>query len=591
VYVMGISGIHGGVDEHRRRYTDDDERLSGFVQGLDSAAVLVRDGIVVAAAAEERFTGRKGTGDFPTHAIEYCLNSAGIEAADLEAAAHAFHYVLHPGTEALDSAWTRAYRSLFRPERQIDLWKRFLGVLPRQGVLPVAHHLAHARSSFDLSGFDRAAVIVSDGMGEAESMTLFHAKGDELLPVQRVSSSHSLGLLYSLVTYHLGFRPGMDEYKVMGLASFGDPDRYSSAFEDLVRSRPEGRYVIPFLNEETDTRGRELHVAARRSLTRLFGPPRQPGDEVVDEHRDLAAALQRRTEDIVLHVTRWARDTTGETTLCLAGGVALNCTANGKILDSGLFEQLFVQPAAGDDGSALGAALAVSRNLGRPAPVERMTVPYWGECHDDQALRTAALQRPEFTVEVFDDDRSLAARVADAITAGSIVAWYQGGMEFGPRALGNRSILADPRHADTRDRLNARIKKREDFRPFAPAVKSEAAHRLFHISPGSELAYAHMVVLTRTRAEHAASLAAVTHVNGTARVQTVERQNNPRFWSLLDALEERTGYPVVLNTSFNVQGQPIVRTPREAFDTAVDADLDGLVVGRCYLRRRTGDAA
>ena len=581
-YVLGYSGIHGSLKHLRDRYPDADRRLLHLVQGLDSAAALVRDGQVVAAAAEERFTGEKGTGDFPVQAIEHCLRTAGITAGDLDAVAHSFHYTLDPDIAELDEDVAGQFASLYRPERQQELWRTFVGPMPGRDFVAVPHHLAHAHSAWDLSGFDSAVVIVSDGMGETESMTVLRADARGLRPLRTVPASHSLGVLYSLVTHHLGFLPAMDEYKVMGLASFGDPDRYGEVFADLVRPAPEGGYVIPLLTGEVDRRGQDLHENALAGLAKLFGPARRPDEELTRQHQDIAAGLQRRLEDLMLRTAEWARSTTGETRLCLAGGVALNCTANGRIVDSGLYDDVFVQPAAGDDGAALGAALAVSAREGGPRV--RMTMPYWGDAYPDETLREVATSTEGFAVEEFADDRALAARVAGELADGKILAWFQGGMEFGPRALGNRSILADPRSAGTRDLVNRRIKKREDFRPFAPAAKAESAAEFFRIKPGAEHQYEHMVVLTRTRPEHVAGLGAVTHVNGTARVQTVRREHNVRFWELLDALEERIGVPVVLNTSFNVQGQPIVRTPREAVATVLDAGLDGLVLGRTYLR-------
>jgi carbamoyltransferase len=583
-YVLGYSGIHGTLDRHRQRYPDADARLSRLVQGLDSAAALLCDGEVIAAAAEERFTGEKGTGDFPVHAIRYCLDAAGVSAGDLGLAAHCFHYQLDPAHAALDPDAAAQHRMLYHPERQVELWQRFAGAVPRLGLEAVLHHEAHARSAFDLSGFDRAVVIVSDGMGETESLTLYDAEGDELRPLVTVPASHSIGVLYSLVTYYLGFQPAMDEYKVMGLASFGEPSRYRGELADLVRLRADGGYLIPLLIEERDRRGQNLHARARARLVELFGAPRPPNGELSQRHMDLAAALQERLNQAMLHVAREARQATGATKLCLAGGVALNCTTNGQLVDSGLFDDVFVQPAAGDDGAAIGAALAASRRIGLAPPRRRMTMPYWGPAYQDAELVAAAAANGGFTVLEFSDDAALARQVAHDLTADQIVAWFQGGMEFGPRALGNRSILADPRDARTRERVNRRIKQREDFRPFAPAVKAEAAGKYFHVSAGLEHIYAHMVVLSRTKEEYVSDLAAITHVDGTARLQTVTRSDNERFWLLLDAMEDLTGYPVVLNTSFNVRGQPIARTPDDAFATALRAGLDALVVGRTYVR-------
>lgn len=582
-YVLGYSGIDGSLARHAERHPGLDARRSHLVQGLDSAAALVRDGVVVAAAAEERFTLVKGTGEFPVNAIRHCLRQAGIGVADLDAVAHSFAYRIDQEIAELDPE-AAAQVAFHGPERQSELWNAHFDQLPGGAVVAVPHHTAHARSAVELSGFPDALVLVSDGMGEHESMTIFHAAGGELTPLRTVAADHSLGVLYSLLTYHLGFLPCMDEYKVMGLASFGDPAVHRAAFADLVRLDDRGGYTIPVLTGETDRAGAETHEAALATLVRMFGAARQSRDPLLQAHRDLAAALQERVEQAVLHSVRWAVASTGERRLCLAGGVALNCTANGRIAASGLVDDLFVQPASGDDGAALGAALAVHRDRGGDRG-PRMAMPYWGSAYSDDDLAEAAAQADGWVAEQFDHVPDLAATVATDLASGAVIAWFQGGMEFGPRALGNRSILADPRAASTRDKVNRLIKKREDFRPFAPAAKCESSAKYFDLEPGTEHWYAHMVVLTRTRPEHAASLAAVTHVNGTARVQTVERDANPRFWALLDAMEREIGLPVVLNTSFNVQGQPIVRTPEQAIATLTTAGLDGLVLGRTYLRR------
>jgi carbamoyltransferase len=332
-------------------------------------------------------------------------------------------------------------------------------------------------------------------------------------------------------------------------------------------------------------------VMTTRKFDELFGgPARAPESPITRREMNLAKSVQEVTEEIVLRMGRHARRETGKRFLCMAGGVALNCTANGVIRRSGLFDRVFVQPGAGDDGASLGAALYVQHTREPATKASRMTVPLWGPEFDEADIRRAVDSRQAYTVSDYDDDAAFLRDIAQRIADGQIVAWYQGRMEFGPRALGSRSILADPRRADMRDRINSLVKKREGFRPFAPAVRAEDAARYFDINPGDEATYAHMLYVTPVRPDYRDALPAITHVDGSARAQTVLREHNPRFWALLNEVGALTGMPVVLNTSFNVRGQPIVCTPQEAVDTFLFANLDALAIGNFVLeRRRTAD--
>jgi carbamoyltransferase len=398
---------------------------------------------------------------------------------------------------------------------------------------------------------------------------------------------HSIGILYSLMTHYLGLVPFMDEYKVMGLAPYGDPGRYYAQFAELVHLREDGTYTVPLMARDYSAAQQETHEGVFAELVGRFGPARLPGEPLTGQHADLAAALQAITEASLLHVLRAARQSTGHRRLCLAGGVALNCTANGLVARSGLFDDVFVQPAASDDGTALGAALQAEPHLtGHVSPAD---MPYWGPGFTDEELAGVAGCPEGCAVRHFggeDADRDLVRYVARLLADGQIVAWFQGRMEFGPRALGNRSILADPRHAGMRDRLNAVVKDRESFRPFAPAVRAEDAGRYFEIDAGAEDIYAHMLFVARTRQEYRDQLGAVTHVDGTARVQTVRRFRNERFWSLITAFGEETGMPVLLNTSFNLKGQPIIAMPDEAVRTFLRSRIDVLAIGRTVVTRQ-----
>lgn len=586
--VLGISGLDRSMSVKKDLVPGLDRREQRLVQGLDSAAALVGEDGVIAASAQERHDGRKGTGAFPADAVEACLRVAGVTLDDVDFVAHGFRYDPSSAFDRDDFA-RRWFRKAYCEQVQLDvLASRYPGHDWSRKLVRVPHHLAHAASAYYLSGFRDATVLVADGMGETESTSVMSAR-DGLLRVRRTYPvSASLGILYSVVTHYLGFQPGMDEYKVMGLAPYGDPDRHAGAAGELARGLPGGRLVVPLLARDRTPVERETHRGAIRRLEELFGPARHPDAPLTRRHMDVAAVLQRCLEESLLFVLRTAleEDADSPRDLCMAGGVALNCTANGVIARSGLVDRIFVQPAAGDDGSALGAALWQLRQHVPGAPVA-MSMPYWGEEFGEEEIAQAlAALGPGYGVRRLPEERLL-ERVSGLIRGGSVVAWFQGRMEFGPRALGNRSILADPTAPGMRAHLNAVVKQREEFRPFAPAVLAENAHEYFEIEPGRESLYRHMLFTTQVREKYRELLPSVTHVDGSARVQVVERDSAPRFWSLIRRFGDDWGTPMLLNTSFNLRGQPIVRTPREAVATFARSTLDALAIGGWLAVRRT----
>jgi carbamoyltransferase len=581
--VIGVSGLSNSVAYKRRDLPGLSEREYRIVQGLDSAAALVVDGVVAAAAAEERYTGEKATGAFPAHAMRDCLDRAGLRPGDIDVVAHGFAHRA-ADLHLADPYLANRFAEVYDPAVQVRwLSEEFPGVDWAARLVPVPHHLAHAASAYYPSGFDDALVLVADGMGETESLTVAVGSGGKVDVLHRVPALHSLGTLYGIFTLYLGFDMMMDEYKVMGLAAFGDRRRYYDELMRMVQLREHGTFTVPVLASDHSLLERETHRGVLAVLAQRMGPPRVPGSPVEQRHRDIAAALQAAIEACLLHVLRHYRRETGLRHLCYAGGVALNCSANGLIARSRLFDRVFIPPGAGDDGSAVGAALYVQATQEPDTPVPPMSMPYWGSTFTPEQIATVINARTDCMVRHLPDYAELAADTADALVAGQVVAWFQGGMEFGPRALGNRSILADPRDERMRDHINALIKRREDFRPFAPVVTVEAAAELFDIEPGDEDRFRHMLFTTRTRPEHRHRLGAVTHFDGTARVQVVSREGNPRLWDLLTAFATRTGVPVLLNTSFNLRGQPIVRTPQIAVDTFLRGRLDRLVVGDYVL--------
>jgi len=576
VNVIGISGLDNSVAFKRRELPDLDPGEYRVAQGFDSAAALVTDDDVAAAAAEERFTGEKSTGAFPRNAILYCLEAAGLEPADIDHIAHGFAYKPMPFHRD-GSLEQRRYNEVYAPEVTAG---RAEEMFPGWGsrFVSVPHHMAHAASAFHLSGFDDSLIVIADGMGEIESLTVAVGEGDAIRVLRRYSIPQSLGILYSVFTLYLGFEMMMDEYKVMGLAPYGDPGRYRDEMQQVIELGDEGSYQIPILAHNTRAEW-ETHRGALRALDDLFGERREPGGPVDDRHRDVAAAVQAGLEDVLFHVLEHFQKDTGARRLCMAGGVALNCTVNGLIADRGMFDDMFVQPASADDGSALGAALHVHRTHGRGERRMRMTMPYWGPDLTEASIETGLAARRDVTAQRYDDVDELLSVAAERLAAGEVVAWAQGRLEFGPRALGNRSILGDPRDAKMRDHINELIKQREEFRPFAPAVVSESASEYFEIEEGKERYYPHMLFVAQTRPKYRDQLGAVTHVDGSARLQTVDKEENPRFWALLKQFEELTGLPVILNTSFNLKGQPIVKDPEVALETFVVSNLDALVIG------------
>ena len=578
--IIGISGVHQNVAFKARELPGLSKRQYRINQGFDSAAALVAGGAVVAAAAEERFTREKATGDFPVQAIQYCLQAGNIKIDEVDFLAHGFAYEPFASAFQEPEYARKQYQELYSPEVQKRHLKHYFpGVDWERKFIAVPHHLAHAASAFYLSGFEESLILVSDGMGEVHSMTVAVGQGTDIKILKQVPAFHSLGILYGVFTLYLGFYMNMDEYKVMGLAPYGNPRRYFDKVMELVNLKNDGTYIVPAFAQDKTLIEKETHEGVLRLLTDRFGPPRDPDGEITQHHQDIAAALQAVLQACQLHVARHFKAETGQRNLCLAGGVALNCSLNGVLRRSRIFNNMFVQPAAGDDGCALGAALYAGKLQDTGFKPRKMALPLWGPEYGENEVRRALDDREDCRWTKADSFEELCRQVAERLAAGEVVAWFQGRMEYGPRALGSRSILADPRDPGMRDRINSLVKKREGFRPFAPVVTSEGARQYFDIAPGDEETFAHMLYVTQVLPAYRQKLPAVTHVDGSARVQTVSEEHNPRLWTLLKAFERITGLPIVLNTSFNVKGEPIVCTPREALNTFSNAHLDALVLG------------
>ena len=582
--ILGFSGLDRSAKFKKNYFPDLSSREYRFAQGFDAAAALLVNGSITAAAAEERFSREKGTGIFPSKAIRYCLHNSNLSLDKIDYIAHGFSYEPFKSFYDKNDFTLRQYEAVYSPSVQIECFEE---AFPEADIskkfVPVPHHLAHAASTFFMSGFNDALILVSDGMGEIHSMTVLNGSGNNLEVLDQVPALHSLGIFYGVFTLYLGFYMALDEYKIMGLAPYGNQKRFFRQMMEMVHLKNNGTYTIPLLAENKTTLEKETHRGILSVLSETFGPPREPGSEITQKHKDIAAALQAVLQTCQLHVLRYFKKQTGQKNLCLAGGVALNCSANGIIRRSRMFKKMFVQPAAGDDGSSLGAALYVHHTNAPKNNKHAMSLPLWGPEFDDTAIQKAIEDNPACLSSYVSSFEKISRDAAQLIADGKIVAWFQGRMEFGPRALGSRSILADPRHPEMRDRINSLVKKREAFRPFAPAITVEGASKYFDIVEGDERDYAHMLYVTQVRQEYRETFPAITHVDGSARVQTVDRNDNFKFWTLLNQLGQLTGVPCVLNTSFNVRGQPIVCTPREAIETFLFANLDVLVMGNYFV--------
>lgn len=544
----------------------------------DSAAALVVDGQLVAAVAEERLTRVKHQGGPPRRAADYCLRQAGLDWADIdhvtaymrpgERLARRVPYRLAQGLRSpLYSLGFIGYECVHNAQYALDM-RGLRG--PRARLHWMRHHPAHAASAFLVSPFERAALLSIDYVGEWHATWLGMGEGTAIRPLRTFAYPNSLGVFYSAITDYLGFTRASDEYKVMGLASYGQPE-FAGEFARIVADDGCGGYRIDrSWTAWQRVPGSRAGYFSPRFLAR-FGPPRRAGDPIEDRHANIAASAQRVLEDTVLRLAAWLHRETGLDDLCLAGGVALNCSMNGRLLRESPFSRIFVQPAAGDDGIAIGGAMQMHHALtGAPRAFEMRHARY-GPAFDDEAVRQV-LERTKTPYERPDD---LEDRAAELLAGGLILGWHQGRMEFGPRALGGRSILADPTRADMKDLLNRHVKYREEFRPFAPSVLAERAADYFEGCGDSPF----MLFVHQVRPERRAEVPAITHIDGTARVQTVTRGADPRYHRLIGRFAARTGIPVVLNTSFNVMGEPIVHTPEDALRCFASTGMDALAIG------------
>ncbi|MGB0715119.1 MAG: carbamoyltransferase [Phycisphaerae bacterium] len=558
----------------------------------DAGAALVRDGQLIAAAEEERFNRKKHHNGFPQQAIQYCLAEAGI---DIHQVDHITFYEkplvkFDRILETILAYWPRTLRPWLKA---MPLWlgqrlamandiQKQLGV--DVDILFNEHHLSHAASAFLVSPFEEAAILTADGVGEWASTAWGVGSGTEIDIRQELRFPHSVGLLFSAVTAYLGFRVNDAEWKVMGLAPYGKPT-YVDKFAEIVDVKEDGSIRLNldyFAHPYSTTRTHS------DKWEELFGQPqRKTESELTDFHRDLAHSGQKVVEDIMVKMARHVQAETGMKKLCMAGGVALNCVANWRILQETDFDEVFIQPAAGDSGGALGAAFYTYNTVLKQPRTFSMKHGYWGPTFDDKAIRES-LEHFNARFETCSNEKELLQKTAAMIADGKVVGWYQGRMEFGPRALGARSLLADARDEKMKDVINAKVKFREAFRPFAPAILRERLHEYFDV-PEKEMDLPYMLMVPSVLKERRSEIQAVTHKDGTGRVQTVTEADNGIYYRLIKAYEEITGVPVVINTSFNVRGEPIVCTPADAYDTFVRTGIDALVIGSYIVTEKPAE--
>jgi carbamoyltransferase len=545
-----------------------------YSQMHDSSACLARDSELLFAVAEERISRTKHDSRFPHNAIQACLDFAKVRLDQLDevcfgwqTAGPMYRHDLKcyaagkmPLTYLNGLNSTLHFLSMWHQQSGAKRFAQHFG--PTQARMRfVDHHLAHAISAYAYSGFEEAAVAVMDGRGAWEATSIWHGRGGRLEHILTIPFPDSIGFFYSGFTEFLGFQPNSDEWKVMGLAPYGKPGVDVKAFIDLE--------ALPYRVHAQELAANGSVPLAR--MQRLLGPPRTPESEIDERHKNIAYAAQEACEGAMMNVVRLALEKTKCRNVCLAGGVALNSKANGKIAASGLVNQFFVQPAASDDGVALGAALAPYLDNSGKLPNKAMRHGYWGPSFDDEAIENA-LRTYKLRYTKVPDPASAAAEL---LSKGKILGWFQGRMEFGPRALGSRSILADPRDPEMNAKVNNAVKFREWWRPFAPSMKKEAAAEYLESATDSPF----MILTAQVRQDKRSIIPAVTHVDGSARPQTVEKEINPLYWRLIDEFEKRTGVPVVMNTSFNLRGEAIVHTPTDAVRTFFSSGMDALLIG------------
>src|SRR3989344_5202529 len=550
----------------------------------DSGIALLKDGEIIFAAQEERYTRKKHDESFPSKAIEHALQHASITIHDINAIGFYEKPLLKFFDRILYTYFKVWPKGLISYHRAMQEWMTKKLWIPHNikkelkykgPIYFTTHHESHAASSYYCSGFSDATIVTVDGVGEWATTTMGYGRGSDMKLTKEILFPHSLGLLYSAITYYLGFKVNSAEYKVMGLAPYGEP-KYRDHIKKLIDVQEDGSFA---LNMKYFTYEYGLRMTGKK-MEELFGQKTRKAESPLEQfHKDVARSLQEVTEEVMLKIVKHAKQLHPSEKLCLAGGVALNCVANGKILRDGLFKDIFIQPAAGDAGGALGVALAIWHRQFHGERLPKMRHADLGNEYSNEEIE-AFLKEQNMPYETLSDEEVI-TRTAELLEGTNVIGWYQGRMEFGPRSLGNRSIIADARNKENWQKVNLKIKFRESFRPFAPTVLEERVSEYFELDRESP----YMLLVADTKPEKRKEIPAVTHVDGSARIQTIRRDQNPRYYDLLKAFEAKTGCPVIINTSFNIRGEPIVESPEDAIRCFLGTDMDYLVLGNYLLKK------
>lgn len=553
----------------------------------DSAACILKDGKILAAAEEERFTRKKHDTSFPINAINYCLKEAGITGDQLDHVGFyekpllKFERLLHQHIEMFPRSFPTFYQALpswiNEKLRLPSMIKKKLKY--KKGVIFVEHHMAHAASSYLVSPFKEAAILTVDGVGEWATTTIGYAKGNDITILKQIEFPHSLGLLYSTVTAHLGFSVNNSEYKVMGLSPYGKPTLYEN-FKKLIDLKEDGSYSL-------DMSYFDFHykkTMPSKKFIKEFGPIRKPEDEVTQHHKDMSATLQKITEEVVFKMLKHLHEITQCDNLCMAGGVALNSVANGKVLKNTPFKNIYIQPAAGDHGASIGVAKYIYHTILNNKREEVQETAYLGPGFSTEEIKKF-LDEYKINYTVFKNDEELIKKTAELVYKDNVIGWFQGRMEWGPRALGSRSILSNASNPKMQDILNLKVKHREKFRPFAPVVPEEDAKDYFECDEPVPIPTDFMLMVYPIKKDKQKLIPAVTHVDGSGRLQTIRKQHNPLYHGVIKEFEKLTKVPILINTSFNIRGEPIVCTPFDAYKCMMGTGIDYLVMDKFLIKR------
>jgi len=558
----------------------------------DAAIALIKDGEVVFACEEERLNREKHTKKFPAQALKMCMEYTGVQLEDIDYIA----FFVNPKLQYKIIIWNlvQAFpKSIFyipygisiirKRYKMTSILKNKINNSNLPPILYVNHHIAHAASAFFLSPFERAAILTIDGRGEYETTTISHGIGTSIKKLFSIKYPHSIGYLYSMVTKYLGFKPQHDEYKVMGLSAYGRPI-FCKEFRKIITLDEKRGFRLNLEYFDHHYKHGNNRKLFSKKFVKEFGPPRMPHEPITQRHKDIAFALQKVTEEAILHLAKIAKNLTSEENLCMAGGVALNSVANAKLIDSKIFKKIFIQPAANDAGTSVGSALYIhyqkSKHFRKNLGIKDV---YWGPSFSEKEIELTLIRyKDEIKIEKLRDPEK---KAANFIHNGHIVGWFQGKMEFGPRALGNRSILASPTDPKMKDIINKKVKFREDFRPFAASILSEYADKFFECDSIGEHLYPFMLATVKVKPEVADKIPAVLHIDKTSRIQVVDKDINPPFWNLINEYFKLSGIPLILNTSFNTKGEPIVCTPNDAIQTFLNSNLDYIILGNFLIGR------